>query len=70
MGLIEVVPGGPLSRAGFRAGDIPGSAAFCAALDGAEEGFGNVDVANVADWDSDGPNRRRELAVPKADSHK
>lgn len=73
-GLVEVTPGGPLSRAGFRSGDIPvayhgGVAEFCGALEGAKDGYGRVDVVNIADWNSDGPNRRRALRVPKEGSH-
>ena len=70
-GLVEVTPGGPLSRAGFRPGDIPvayhgGVAELCGALEGADEGYGRIDVVNIADWNSDGPNRRRQLRIPSA----
>ena len=73
-GLVEVTPGGPLGQAGFRAGDIPvayhgGVAEFCAALEGADDGYGRIDVVNIADWGSDGPNRRRSLRVPKGRPH-
>jgi len=70
--LIEVTPGGPLGRAGFRTGDIPveyhgGVTAFCYALKAADEvdGYRRIDVVNIADWDTDGPNRRREPKIPK-----
>jgi hypothetical protein len=70
--LVEVVPSGPLGQAGFRSGDVPvehhgGVTAFCYALEAAHEvdGYRRIDVVNAADWDTEGPNRRRKLEIPK-----
>jgi len=71
--LVEVTPSGPLGQAGFRSGDVPveyhgGITAFCYALRAAHEvdGYRRIDVVNTADWDTEGPNRRRQLEIPKA----
>jgi hypothetical protein len=69
LALVEVVPSGPMARAGFRVGDIPvdhhgGETAFCGALQGAEAGgYSKVSVANAADWAA-GVRSRRELTIP------
>jgi hypothetical protein len=69
LAILEVVPDGPLSRAGFRAGDIPvdhhgGETAFCGALQRAEEGrASDVRVINASDWHH-GWTARRDLTIP------
>jgi hypothetical protein len=67
--ILEVVPDGPLSRAGFRVGDISvdhhgGETAFCGALQRAEEGkASDVRVINASDWHQ-GWTARRDLSIP------
>lgn len=69
LALVEVTPGGPFSSAGFRVGDIPvdhhgGETAFCAALQGAQDGgYSDVYVINADDWGK-ARRSRREIAIP------
>jgi hypothetical protein len=73
LGVVEVTPGGALSRAGFRPGDIPvdhhgGETAFCSALESADEpeadGYRKISVINVREWDT-GRAARRELEIQR-----
>jgi hypothetical protein len=73
LGVVEVTPGGALSRAGFRPGDIPvdhhgGETAFCYALESASDaeagGYRRVNAINVSDWPS-GRRATRELEIPR-----
>jgi hypothetical protein len=63
---VEVDPGGPLGRAGFRSGDIPfdrhGLSEFCGAIRAAEDGFGpEVWVVDAQNYDYA---RRRSVRLP------
>jgi hypothetical protein len=67
-GLMEVVPGGILGKAGFRSGDIPmahqgGFSEFCAAVQESASGRESFEVVvvNAGDWDN---GERRKLRVP------
>ena len=71
--LLEIPGGGPLSRAGFRSGDIPISVTdFCAALSADTNSPSEqrtVVVVNVVDWNSGDPSKWRQLTLPGATSH-